>query len=147
VSGLTLLAVGGPKHGEQLPYKDGQTRLNVPSLPDLRVQVVSHWDAPSRYCVHGGDVISRYDGDRHFVSADAVARLYGLAPREWRRADQRMPGTHPNTGYCLRPEYNGTYRRMDLMPLGVTSTALSIGYVVYERRVVSDRAVWFYVGS
>jgi hypothetical protein len=145
MSGLTLLAVGGPKHGEQLPYKDGQTRLNVPSLTELKA-TASYLDAPSRYCVHGGYVTSRHDGDRHYVSASAIANLYGLRRQEWNEHRNDF-GYHFDTGYCLRPDYMGTYSRHHLLPLGGTSTALSIGYVVYERRVVSDRAVWFYVGS
>ncbi len=35
------------------------------------------------YAVHAGHVRSRTDGDRHFVSAQRLARLYELRPGEW----------------------------------------------------------------
>ena len=66
---MKLLAVGGPRHGEQLPYKEGQTYLNIAVITGARV--------------------------------------------EWRTSE-----TYP-----------------------------TISVARYERRVVSDRVVWVYVGA
>ena len=35
-----------------------------------------------KYALHPGPVTSRTDGDKHFVDAHQLARLYGVAPSE-----------------------------------------------------------------
>lgn len=40
-----------------------------------------------KYLIQPGWVISKYDGDRHWVTAPMVARLYRLRPDEWRQYD------------------------------------------------------------
>lgn len=147
MAGLTLLAVGGPKHGEQLPYRDGQTSLNVPSIPPLHVA----YERDDVYCVHGGEVISRNDYERHFVPASKVASLYGLRPTEWKAGLDGRFGAFVQYGhlfskFCIGPRFDGDYNRLNLPPLRSLSD-LTIGVARYERRVVSDRAVWLYVGA
>lgn len=133
----TLLAVGGPRHGDQLPLIEGRTELVVPIPARL-----DDW-VPVRWCVHGQTVLSATDGQSHFVSADRVAYLYGLSKSEWYRADRYPdPWSHPVGDHCLFPDATGRYRlpRHDLF----TTTIQTARYSV---RVVSDRAVWVYVGS
>jgi len=37
-----------------------------------------------KYAVHPGYVTSISDGDRHFISAGTLAKLYGLRPHEYK---------------------------------------------------------------
>ena len=36
-----------------------------------------------KYAVFGGEILSANDGDRHYIPAVSVARLYGLASGMW----------------------------------------------------------------
>lgn len=62
-----------------------------------------------KYLVVPGYTISRNDGDRHYISAPALMRLYGVSPLECvvlslsdrRLADQNL--------IVLRPRYDGIY--------------------------------------
>lgn len=36
----------------------------------------------AKYALHPGPVTSKRDGDRHFIDAHQLARLYGVSPRE-----------------------------------------------------------------
>ena len=70
-----------------------------------------------KYLLMGGYIISKSDGDRHFISANQLRNLYKLDPEECYFADQ----TRPETFECfqreelteLYPRYDGNY---DLSP-------------------------------
>lgn len=57
----------------------------------------------SKWVVDSGHIISRYDGQRHYVSAGEVARLHRLTDREWVR---RIGNERPD----LFPRSDGEYR-------------------------------------
>jgi hypothetical protein len=139
---LTLLAVGGPRHGEQLPFTEGRRELRVPIMPDLRT---ASYDI-GVYCVHGGMVRSRNDGDVHYVSASRVANLYGLLGSQWRQGpdieDYGNLASHRWSRQCLGPDESGRYSRGDLWG----PTDITIRQVTYVVRTVSDRAVYVCVG-
>jgi hypothetical protein len=60
-----------------------------------------------RFVIHPGWVTSRTDGDRHFITAPVLARLYGV--RDYVVADQR--GHRPEPGDVdLYPRFDGDYR-------------------------------------
>lgn len=77
-----------------------------------------------RYLVIGGDVFSRSDGERHYVSARRLVALYRLDIRECVLADEGdfwPPGYRPPqllgvdlwTLVILRPRADGDYRLPD----------------------------------
>lgn len=138
---MKLLAIGGPRHGEELPYTEGQQRLVVPVIPDLRAVAV--WGR-TQYCIHGATIASKSDGDQHFVSAARIADLYGLRRDEWHTAPISY-ANHATDKWCLFPDYWGMYDRSRLAPL-VGVEPMTITAANYERRVVSDRVVWVFVG-
>jgi hypothetical protein len=63
-----------------------------------------------RYIVSSGWVVSRSDGDRHFITAARLARLYGLRPGEWIAASDGR-GRDTRGLVVLAPRYDGDYRR------------------------------------
>lgn len=79
----------------------------------------------ARFALHSAWVRSQNDGDRHFIDAPTLARLYGLRPGEWigwndedaaRRfgMDDRAGRTQGLLGHemiHLYPRYDGAYRR------------------------------------
>lgn len=150
MSGITVLAIGGPKHGEQLPWQDGRGELLVPLMPPLSSADTLYLDG---WCVHGGSVISQYDGDMHRVPADRVAALYGLRPSEWRRSptNGRSPREayerarqHPLTKRCLFPDPSGRYELPLVMP---AFTEPYIKSARYRIQVIAAVVVYVYVGS
>lgn len=139
MSGLTLLAVGGPRHGEQLPYREGQRELRSPVMPSLKT-----WSFRP-YCVHGGRVRSATDGQLHHVPAPEVARLYRLQTGEYKLAGPSNSPTHlyghVTDENCLFPDPLGRYEVPHLGQYDVT-----IRVDEYVARSVSDRLCWVYVG-
>lgn len=78
-----------------------------------------------KYVCIGGEVISRNDGDRHYIHAKEIAKLYNVNPTDcdfveahdefiyWR--SHHMPYDHPNDRpIVLKPRYDGRY---DLLPV------------------------------
>lgn len=63
--------------------------------------------AEVRYLIYPGYVQSRNDGDVHYVGVYALARLYGLAPSQWRtyNPDTDRRSTLP----VLGPRFDGNY--------------------------------------
>lgn len=61
-----------------------------------------------RYCIHADYVVSRNDGDRHYVSAPQLAHLYELKSSEWYVAPALG---HRDEGRCLYPRFDGRYGR------------------------------------
>lgn len=68
--------------------------------------------ADRTYCVHAGEVVSQTDGQRHYVSAPVLARLYELRGNEWHPAPS--PSWHRSYGLCVYPSYGGNYGRENL---------------------------------
>lgn len=68
----------------------------------------------SKYVIFPGPVISQTDGDRHFITAPQLIRLYSVDPKSCRvvcRQSQAMPhgcDMYPNE-IALRPRYDGDY--------------------------------------
>jgi hypothetical protein len=143
VGRLTLLAIGGPRHGEQLAFREDSSTVLVPVVPDMKAHVAYTRD--DQYCVHGSTITSINDGDRHFVSARRVAQLYGLADWQWRPAP--LVG-HRDNGVCVYPDESGLYARNRLARLASISwqdTTITAAY--YEKRIIADRAVLVYRGT
>jgi hypothetical protein len=74
-------------------------------------------DRPRRYCVCPGYVRSQTDGDRHYIGADMLMRLYRVAPADCLvlhvdrcRASElaAVVRAHPDMIY-LQPRYRGDY--------------------------------------
>lgn len=62
----------------------------------------------SKYVLHGGYVISRYDGQRHYVGPVQLARLYGLNLRDCALIRSEMPGSqYPPDAVHLYPRNDG----------------------------------------
>ena len=67
------------------------------------------------YVLHPGYVTSKNDGDRHFIDAPTLAKLYGVPLHQCLIYDIRRPENikgfvdNPNFKH-LRPRYNGHYR-------------------------------------
>jgi len=74
-----------------------------------------------KYAIHPGPVISKTDGDRHFVTADQLIALYQVDPQECvvvfrEPLDKRKRKYWGSTNCCecdgliqLRPRYDGNY--------------------------------------
>lgn len=65
-----------------------------------------------RYLVIGGYIISKNDGDKHYVSAPTLCRLYGVNTMECVLADELRPDSMldlPENLIILRPRYDGIY--------------------------------------
>lgn len=67
-----------------------------------------HMSQP-KYAVHAGHVISMRDGDRHFITADQVARCYGLKRHEWVRWPEVAFTLVPDGYIHLWPDGTGKY--------------------------------------
>lgn len=69
---------------------------------------------PKRYAIHPGYVISKTDGDRHYIPAQILADLYGLRPDEYIIWDDQRPETYlgrREEDYVhLYPRYDGNYK-------------------------------------
>lgn len=64
-----------------------------------------------KYLLIAGNVYSKTDGDRHWISAPQLARLYGVDPKECVFADELRPETWQGTNLrILRPRFDGDYR-------------------------------------
>jgi hypothetical protein len=68
-----------------------------------------------KYAVHPGFVISRIDGDKHFINSAQLARLYELDSDEYIVWNEREPRTYlgrREEDYIhLYPRYDGNYGR------------------------------------
>lgn len=67
-----------------------------------------------KYALHPGWVTSRYDREQHYITAGALAELYGLKP------DQYVVWIFPNNIGCewsnyihLYPKYHGDYKKIN----------------------------------
>jgi hypothetical protein len=66
-----------------------------------------------KYAVHGGYVTSQTDGDRHWVPAPRLARLYELETSEYFCWRDDAPGRRWEDYIHLFPRYDGKYGRPD----------------------------------
>jgi hypothetical protein len=70
-----------------------------------------------KYVVMGGEVISKTDGDRHYVDSPTLMRLYGLSREEAVLMEETEFKDIPNEIYryeqmglqVLRPRFDGNY--------------------------------------
>ena len=69
------------------------------------------------YAVHPGTVVSKNDGDMHYITAWKLIRLYGVDPNKCIIWDEKRPETRQGRKYeeytHLYPKTNGNY---DLNP-------------------------------
>jgi hypothetical protein len=64
-----------------------------------------------RYIIHPGNIISRKDGDEHFVGAKQLANLYGVNLAECIVADGvRDRGLDAGDYIHLGPRFDGEYK-------------------------------------
>jgi hypothetical protein len=61
-----------------------------------------------KYLVKPGYERSKNDGDKHWISADTLIRLYGVNPKECIRS-QFNGEQDPQDLIVLRPRYDGNY--------------------------------------
>jgi hypothetical protein len=68
-----------------------------------------------RFAVYPGRVLSAHDGDRHFISAPQLIRLYGVDPRECVifHGDDRDRGKSAEGLIRLSPSRSGDYSLSD----------------------------------
>lgn len=70
-------------------------------------------DAQPFYILHPGWVSSRYDGDRHYITAARLADLYGLKMQQCAVAPDSEKGwqgwVEPENAIHLRPRNDGNY--------------------------------------
>ena len=66
-----------------------------------------------RYLLYPGYVFSRFDGQRHFITAPQLARLYKVSLMECHivHADQDLRGFRHEGLIKLVPRYSGNYQR------------------------------------
>lgn len=75
-----------------------------------------------RYIVHPGWITSRADGDRHFIRAGQLIRLYGISINECLvcahcQGRKMLPCMASTPGYVdLWPRYSGDYTRPNQSP-------------------------------
>ena len=66
-----------------------------------------------KYALHPGRIISRNDGDEHYIFANELARLYGVDMRQCIIVDKNQPATNfgrdLETFTHLYPDYFGNY--------------------------------------
>ena len=66
-----------------------------------------------KYIVHEGYVISKIDGDRHFINAQQLMQLHKVSPSECIIVRDGEPdfGANTNESYIhLFPRYDGNYK-------------------------------------
>ena len=64
-----------------------------------------------KYVLHPGYVISKNDGDRHYISARQLAELYNVNPAECIVVTNDEPFMHCGNDYThLKPRYDGNYK-------------------------------------
>ena len=62
-----------------------------------------------KYCLHPGIVISRTDGDQHFISALQLCGLYKVKRNECVVNRGELHVRLPKSVECLYPSASGTY--------------------------------------
>lgn len=66
--------------------------------------------ANKKYLVIPGPVCSKRDGDRHYIEADKLMRLYGVNPADCIIHRHDRPGErHDPSLIWLIPQYSGDY--------------------------------------
>lgn len=61
------------------------------------------------YALHPGYVISKEDGDQHWIGVSALVRLYGLKPGEYVVWQENRGYRHEDYEH-LWPQFDGDYR-------------------------------------
>lgn len=111
-----------------------------------------------KYGLCPGYVISKNDGQRHFINAGKLMRLYNVSPAECVILyDGKKPmGFRPGELILLRPDYSGSYKipkenKMQVISTdGKTGTGITVGlidslitlcYVLAARNLKSPEAI------
>ena len=58
-----------------------------------------------KYAIHPGYVVSKFDGDEHYITFDQLIKLYGLDRKQCFRWDERQ-----GDSIHLYPKYSGEYK-------------------------------------
>lgn len=64
-----------------------------------------------KYVIFPQYILSKNDGDKHFISAEKLMKLYNVNPKEciiWRDEDFKT-GSPPKDLIWLKPRYDGNY--------------------------------------
>ena len=84
-----------------------------------------YWTPDDRLFLHPGPVRSQNDGQRHFIGAQQLARLWGVPYKHARIMDMERPETLGDTGFKtepgdlhLYPNRGGNYRHIKKSPTG-----------------------------
>ena len=64
-----------------------------------------------KYLICPGNVISKKDGDEHYISAQQLIQLYGVNPKECKiiNSVEEAAGLRGSEYIVLSPRYNGDY--------------------------------------
>ena len=69
-----------------------------------------------KYVVYPGYVRSKYDGDRHYITAKQLIKLYEVNPLKCHIVDFNQPKTYRGKDFrpyiSLIPRYNGDYKNL-----------------------------------
>ena len=64
-----------------------------------------------KYAIHPGYVVSKFDGDEHYITFSQLVILYGLDHRECINWNEREEITRKRDDYIhLYPKYDGNYK-------------------------------------
>lgn len=62
-----------------------------------------------KYAIHPGWVVSKNDGDNHYINYSQLIRLYGLNPNECINWEFDSIGRNPRNYKHFYPNYHGDY--------------------------------------
>lgn len=63
-----------------------------------------------KYAIHPGYVVSKNDGDKHFIKYHQLIELYGVDPKECFEWSEHTPGHEYGKYTHLFPDYDGNYK-------------------------------------
>lgn len=68
-------------------------------------------DGMIKYVIHPGEIISKNDGEVHFIDYGQLIRLWAVNPKECMRARGTIGGIkpYPKDAIHLCPDYHGNY--------------------------------------
>lgn len=95
-----------------------------------------------KYVIHGDHVISRYDGQHHFVSASKLINLYRVDPRECIIYEEGcLRGYTPefiDTLIHLYPDHQGVYEKPESCYATFYETELELAPLDDEHIIIYD---------
>lgn len=101
-------------NGQHLVFDTRKTPPNrIPSRFFQRISTDGHWRRGKRYLLHPGEVVSKTDGQRHFISSDQLIELYDLDRKKCVVYKPYLSDKFPNDEYAdlvdIVPRYDGEY--------------------------------------